>query len=304
MAKRNLHDLQSFVTVAREGSFTRAAALLGVTQSALSQAISGLEARLDIRLLTRTTRSVSPTAAGEHLLQAIGHRLDEIDAELDALTALRDKPAGTVRITCGEHILRTTLLPKLTPLLRDHPDIKLEFDVNYGFRDIVADRFDAGVRLGDTIDKDMVAVPIGPPLRMAVAASPVYFDANPPPKTPGDLLKHNCINMRMQSAGGLYVWDFQRRGQAVNVRVDGQLICNTSPTMVDAALAGLGVAYLPEDEFAPHLAEGRLQRVLDDWCPPFPGYYLYHPSRRQPSPAFLLVLEALRVVGVAGGRQR
>jgi DNA-binding transcriptional LysR family regulator len=304
MARRNLNDLLYFVTVAREGSFTRAASLLGVTQSALSQAIRGLEDRLDIRLLTRTTRSVSPTVAGERLFKAIGHRLDEIDAELDELTELRDKPAGTVRITCGEHILRTTLLPKLAPVLLDYPDIKLEFDINYGFRDIVADRFDAGVRLGDTIDKDMIAVPIGPPLRMAVAASPTYFEKKPVPKVPRDLLKHNCINQRMQTAGGLYIWDFERRGQKQNVRVDGQLIFNTSPSMVDAAVAGLGVAFLPEEEFSPHLQEGRLLRVLDDWCAPFPGYYLYYPSRRQPSPAFTLVVDALRVTGSARSRSR
>ncbi|WBG66528.1 LysR family transcriptional regulator [Pseudomonas citronellolis] len=294
MIKRNLNDLLYFVTVAREGSFTRAAALLGVTQSALSQAISGLEARLQIRLLTRTTRSVSPTAAGERLLQAIGHRFDEIDAELEELTEMRDKPAGTVRITCGDHVLRTTLLPKLTPLLLEYPDIKMEFDVNYGFRDIVADRFDAGVRLGDTIDKDMIAVPIGPPIRMAVAASPAYFAEHPEPANPRDLMSHKCINMRMQSGGGLYVWEFERRGHTLNVRVDGQLTFNTSPNIVDAALAGLGVAWLPEEEFAPHIEDGRLVRVLEDWCAPFPGYYLYYPSRRQPSPAFSLVVNALR----------
>lgn len=294
MIKRNLNDLLYFVTVAREGSFTRAASLLGVTQSALSQAISGLESRLEIRLLTRTTRSVSPTAAGERLLNAIGNRFDEIGAELDELTDMRDKPAGTVRITCGEHILRTSLLPKLRPLLLDYPDINLEFDVNYGFRDIVADRFDAGVRLGDTIDKDMIAVPIGPPLRMVIAASPEYFERHPIPKTPHDLLAHNCINMRMQTAGGLYSWEFERSGKELNVRVNGQLTFNTSPSVVDSAVAGLGVASLPEEEFAPHIEQGRLIRVLDDWCPLFPGYYLYYPSRKQPSHAFTLVLDALR----------
>jgi DNA-binding transcriptional LysR family regulator len=298
MVRRNLNDLLSFVTVARAGSFTRAAALLGVTQSALSQAISGLETRLQIRLLTRTTRSVSPTAAGERLLHAIGHRFDEIEAELDVLTELRDKPAGTVRITCGDHVLRTVLLPRLTPLLHEYPDIRVEFDVNYGFRDIVADRFDAGVRLGDTIEKDMIAVPIGPQLRMAVAASPAYFAAHPIPKKPRDLLNHSCINQRMQTAGGLYVWDFQRRGQQLNVRVDGQLIFNTSPNMVDAALAGLGIAFLPEEEFAPHIEEGRLILVLDDWCEPFSGYHLYYPSRRQPSPAFSLVVDAVRIKAI------
>ena len=295
MARRNLNDLLAFVTVAREGSFTRAAATLGVTQSALSQAIRGLETRLQIRLLTRTTRSVAPTAAGERLANAIGHRFEEIEAELDALTELRDKPAGTVRITCGDNVLRTVLLPKLTPLLREYPDITLEFDVSYGFRDIVADRFDAGVRLGTTIDKDMIAVPIGPPLRMAVAASPDYFDLHPRPKKPQDLTAHRCINQRMPSSGGLYVWDFARRGKHVNVRVDGPLIFNTTPPQVDAALAGLGVALLPEDELADQLADGSLVRVLEDWCPPFAGYHLYYPSRRQPSPAFSLVVKALRV---------
>lgn len=304
MVKRNLNDLLYFVTVAREGSFTRAASLLGVTQSALSQAISGLESRLSIRLLTRTTRSVSPTAAGERLLNAIGNRFDEIDAELDELTKMRDKPAGTVRITCGEHILRTTLLPKLTPLLLEYPDIKVEFDVNYGFRDIVADRFDAGVRMGDTIDRDMIAVPVGPKLRMAIAASPAYFQTHPIPKVPRDLLNHNCINMRMQTAGGLYTWDFDRRGQSLNVRVDGQLVFNTSPSIVDAAVAGLGIASLPEEEFVPHIQEGRLVRVLEDWCPPFPGYYLYYPSRKQPSHAFSLVLDALRWNAPSGAKKQ
>ena len=297
MVRGNLNDLLSFVTVAREGSFTRAAGVLGVTQSALSQAISGLEARLQIRLLTRTTRSVSPTVAGERLLQAIGNRFDEIEAELDNLTQMRDKPAGTVRITCGDHVLRTTLLPKLSALLHEYPDINVEFDVSYGFRDIVADRFDAGVRLGDTIDKDMIAVPIGPPLRMAVVAVPGYFASRGIPENPRDLMNHSCINQRMQTSGGLYVWDFEQGGKQVNVRVDGQLIFNTSSHIVDAALAGLGIAYLPQEEFEPHLREGRLERVLEDWCPPFSGYYLYYPSRRQPSPAFTLVANALRKAG-------
>lgn len=211
-----------------------------------------------------------------------------------SLSALRDKPSGTVRITCGDHIQRTLLLPRLTPLLLEYPDIKVEFDINYGFRDIVADRFDAGVRLGDTIDKDMIAVPIGPPVRMAVVAAPAYFAAHPKPRSPRDLVDHNCINMRMQSGGGLYAWDFQRKDRHVNVRVDGQLIFNTSPNIVDAALAGLGIAWLPEEEFAPHIEEGRLLRVLENWCPLFPGYYLYYPNRRQPSPAFSLVVDALR----------
>ena len=295
MARRNFNDLLAFVTVARERSFTRAAGTLGVTPSALSQAIRGLEEGLKIRLLTRTTRSVATTTAGERLMQAIGHRFDEIESELDALTDLRDKPAGTVRITCGDNILHSVLLPKLTPLLREYSDITLEFDMNYGFRDIVADRFDAGVRLGTTIDKDMIAVPIGPSLRMAVVASPDYFAAHPAPKTPHDLTAHRCINQRMVTSGGLYVWDFKRRGRQVNVRVDGPLIFNTAPPQVDAALAGLGIALLPEDEVAALLEAGALVRVMQDWCPKFAGYHLYYPSRRQPSPAFSLVVDALRV---------
>lgn len=293
--KRNLNDLLYFTAVAREGSFTRAAARLGVTQPALSQAISALEERMQIRLLTRTTRSVSPTVAGERLLQAVGHRIDEIEAELDMLTELRDKPAGTVRITCGPNVLRTTLLPKLTPLLREYPDIHIEFDANHGFRDIVADRFDAGVRLGDTIDKDMIAMPIGPQLRMAAVASPDYFAVHPIPQTPHELTLHQCINQRMVRSGGIYVWDFDQEGGDLNVRVSGQLTFNTSEHIIDAALAGLGIAFLPEEEFGSHIQEGRLVRILEPWCLPFPGYYLYYPSRKQPSPAFSLVVEALRV---------
>jgi DNA-binding transcriptional LysR family regulator len=300
LPRRNLNDLLAFVTVAREGSFTRAAAVLGITQSALSQAIRGLEARLEIRLLTRTTRSVSPTPAGERLMHAIGYRFDEIEAELDALTGLRDKPAGTVRITCGDNVLHTVLLPKLAPLLREYRDIKLEFDVNYGFRDIVADRFDAGVRLGKTINKDMIAMPIGPPLRMAVVGSREYFERHPRPKTPQDLTSHRCINQRMPTSGGLYVWDFERRGRKANVRVDGPLIFNTTQPQVNAALAGLGIALLPEDELMPHIDSGQLVRVLEAGCPPFAGYHLYYPSRRQPSPAFSLVVQALRISSTKG----
>ncbi|MEV8521651.1 LysR family transcriptional regulator [Dyella marensis] len=298
MARRNLNDLLAFVTVAREGSFTRAAAVLGVTQSALSQTIRALEQRLDIRLLTRTTRSVAPTEAGERLAQAIGHRFEEIEAELDALSAIRGEPTGTVRITCADHVLRTTIWPKLVPVLREHPGINVEFDVSYGLRDIVADRFDAGVRLGEAVHKDMIAMPIGPKVRMAAVASPAYFAANPPPKTPRDLLQHRCINQR-QGAGGLYVWEFERKGRELEVRVEGQVIVNTSPLIVAAALDGMGIAFLPEEEFAPHIEEGRLVRVLQDWCPPFPGFHLYYPSRRHPSPAFSLVLNALRFRGEA-----
>ena len=295
MARRNLNDLLYFVTVAREGSFTRAAALLGVTQSALSQSVSGLENRLEIRLLTRTTRSVSPTAAGERLLQAIGHRFDEIETELDALTELRDKPAGTVRITCTDHALKTLLMPKLAPMLHQYPDITLEFDINYGLRDIVSDRFDAGVRLGDYVNKDMIALPISLPLRMMAAASPDYFARHPKPQTPNDLTDHRCIGFRISGNGGLYAWEFERGSRRMNVHVTGPMIFNTSDHIVDAALAGLGIAFLLEDEFAPHIEEGRLLPVLEDWCQPFPGYHLYYPSRKQASPAFRLVVEALRL---------
>ena len=296
MAKRNLNDLLAFVTVAREGSFTRAAAVLGVTQSALSQTIRALEERLDIRLLTRTTRSVAPTDAGERLVQAIGHRFEEIEAELDALTAARGKPAGTVRITCSDQVLRTTIWPKLVPVLRKYPDIHIEFDVSYELRDIVADRFDAGVRLGEAVHKDMIAMPIGPKVRMAAVASPAYFARHAPPKTPGELTRHRCINLR-QGAGGLYVWEFERRGRELEVRVEGQVTFNTPLHIVRAALDGMGIAFLPEEEFAPHLEKGRLVRVLEDWCPPFPGFHLYYPSRKHPSPAFSLVLDALRFRG-------
>lgn len=295
MARSNLNDLLAFIAVAREGSFTRAAAQLGVTQSAVSQAVSGLEARMQIRLLTRTTRSVAPTPAGERLMRAIGHRFDEIEAELDAITELRDKPAGTVRITSGDHVLRTTLLPKLTPLMHQYPDIHIEFDVSYGLRDIVADRFDAGVRMGEEIDRDMIAVPIGPQLRMAAVASPAYWEKHPPPKAPRDLVGHRCINIRFPTHGGLYVWEFERAGREQDVRVKGQVTFNASHHIVAAALEGLGVAFLPEDEFAPHIETGELVRVLARWCPPFPGYHLYYPSRRQSSPAFRLVVDALRV---------
>jgi DNA-binding transcriptional LysR family regulator len=295
MARRNLNDLLAFVTVAREGSFTRAGAVMGISQSALSQTIKALEERLEIRLLTRTTRSVSPTSAGERLLQAIGNRFDEIEAELDALTELRDKPAGSVRITSGDHVLRTILLPKLLPVMHRYPDVRIEFDVSYGFRDIVADRFDAGVRLGESIDKDMIALPISPKLRMAAVASPAYFAKHAAPKVPDDLTRHNCINLRFPSSGGLYVWEFERRGRQVHVRVDGQATFNSTPHLVLAALDGLGIAFLPEDEFAPHIQEGRIVRVLQDWCPPFSGYHLYYPSRRQHSPAFSLVVDALRM---------
>jgi DNA-binding transcriptional LysR family regulator len=298
MARQNYNDLLAFVSVARERSFTRAAALLGVSQSALSHTIRGLEARLGLRLLTRTTRSVAPTEAGERLLASIGSRFDEIDAELDALTALRDKPAGTVRITVGEHAVESILWPKLARFLPAYPDIKVELDVSYGLKDIVAERFDAGVRMGEQVEKDMVAVRIGPAMRMAAVGAPSYFARRPPPQSPQELAAHTCINLRLPTLGGLYAWEFERDRRPVNVRVDGQLVFNSIVPILAAAIDGFGLAYLPEDQVLPHVHAGRLVRVLEDWCPPFPGYHLYYPSRRQASPAFALLVEALRYRGI------
>lgn len=294
MARENFNDLQAFVTVAREGSFTRAAAVLGVSQSALSHTIRGLEARLGLRLLTRTTRSVSPTEAGERLLLAVAPRFEAIEAELAALSELRDKPAGTIRITTAEHAVNSILWPRLAEFLPNYPDIKVEITVDYGLTDIVAERFDVGVRLGDQVAKDMIAVRIGPDMRMAVVGAPTYFLKRSRPQTPRDLAMHDCINLRLPAHGGLLVWEFERDGHAVNVRAEGQWIFNGSTAILRAALAGFGLAYLPEDMTQAHLAEGRLERVLEDWCPTFPGYHLYYPSRRQSSPAFALLVDALR----------
>src|SRR6478609_7133933 len=281
MPRGNVNALQAFLAVARERSFTRAAAKLGVSQSALSHTIRGLEARLGLRLLSRTTRSVAPTEAGERLLRAVGPRFEEIDAELAALSALRDKPAGTIRITAAEHAADSILWPALQRFLPDYPDIKVEIDVDYGLRDIVAERYDAGVRLGEQVAKDMIAVRVGPDLRLAIVASPSYFAARPEPESPRDLVHHNCINFRQPSAGGLYAWEFEKRGRELRVRVDGQLIFNRMPPMLNAARAGFGLACLMDDMVEGDVAEGRLTRVLADWCAPFSGYHLYYPSRRQ-----------------------
>ena len=294
MAHRDFNDLLAFVLVAREGSFTRAAAQLGVSQSALSHTIRGLESRLGLRLLTRTTRSVSPTEAGERLLQTAGPRLDEIEEEVSALSELRDKPAGTIRITTAEHAAHSVLWPNLAKFLPNYPDIKVEINIDYTMTDIVAQRFDAGVRLGDQVAKDMIAVRIGPDLRIAVVGSPAYFARRPPPETPKDLTAHNCINLRLPTHGQLLLWDFEKSGQALNVRTEGQLVFNSSSAILRAALEGFGLAFVPEDMAEPHLGKGRLMRVLEDWCQPYPGYHLYYPSRRQSSPAFRLVVEALR----------
>lgn len=294
----SLNDLLAFLAVARERSFTRAAAQLGVSQPALSQTVRGLEARLGLRLLTRTTRCVAPTEAGERLLRTVGPRLDEIEAELAALSELRAKPAGTVRITATENAATTALLPALAKLLPDYPDIRVEIAVDYGLTDIVAERFDAGVRPGETVAKGMIAVRIGPDMRMAVIGAPSYFARRPRPETPHDLIAHACINLRLPThGGGLYAWEFEKGGRELRVRVEGQLVLNSAALILNAALAGLGLAYLPEEQVRTQLAQGRLVRVLADWCEPFSGYHLYYPSRRQPTPAFALLVDTLRYRG-------
>ncbi len=294
MQRGNLDDLLAFMAVAREGSFTKAAAKLGVSQSALSYTIKELEARLNLRLLTRTTRSVSPTEAGERLLRNVGPRLEEIETELEALGELREKPAGTIRITTLEFAADSILVPKLAKLLRAYPDIKVEIVIDYGLTDIVALRYDAGVRNGEQVAKDMIAVRIGPDARMAVVGAPSYFKGRAEPKKPQDLIGHNCINLRLPTHGGLYAWEFEKGNRELKVRVEGQFTFNSTGPMLNAALAGLGLAYVPEGLVQPHIAKGRLTRVLADWCPPYPGYHLYYPSRRQPSAAFALVVDTLR----------
>jgi DNA-binding transcriptional LysR family regulator len=294
MQRGNLDDLLAFVAVGRERSFTKAAAKLGVSQSALSHTIRELEARLGIRLLTRTTRSVSPTEAGERLLHTVGPRFEEIEAELAVLGELREKPAGTIRITATDYAADTILWPKLAKFLRDYPDIKVEITIDYGLIDIVAQRFDAGVRAGEQVAKDMIAVRIGPDIRMAVVGAPSYFRKRSEPKKPQDLIGHNCINLRLPTHGGLYAWEFEKGDRELKVRVEGQLVFNGTFQMLNAALSGFGLAYVPEDLVQPHLAKGRLKRVLEDWCPPYSGYHLYYPSRRQPSAAFALLVDALR----------
>jgi DNA-binding transcriptional LysR family regulator len=292
--RNNLNDLLAFVAVANERSFTKAAAKLGLSQSALSHTLRNLEERIGIRLLTRTTRSVAPTEAGERLLHSLGPRFEEIDAELAALSELRERPAGTIRITATEYAVDTLLWPKLAKFLARYRDIKVEVISESALTDIVTQRFDAGVRIGEQVAKDMIAVRIGPDLRMAVVGAPSYFRRQAEPKKPQDLINHRCINLRLPTQGGLYAWEFEKGARKLRVRVEGPLIFNGSYQMLNAALAGFGVAYVPEDLTQPHLARGRLKRVLEDWCPPFSGYHLYYPSRRQTTPAFALLVEALR----------
>ncbi|WCM53338.1 LysR family transcriptional regulator [Pseudomonas sp. WJP1] len=297
MTVESYDQLAIFAAVAQERSFTRAAARLGMSQPALSRAMRQLEERLGVRLLARTTRSVSPTEAGEHLLRVIAPRFEEIDSELALLSEFRDKPAGKLRITAGEHSAITLLHPVLAKLLPDNPDLNIEIIVDYGLTDIVAEGFDAGVRLGQQVAKDMIAMRIGPDMRMAVVGSPAYFSRYPRPLIPSDLTVHNCITLRMPTYGGLFLWEFEKDGQELKVRVEGQLVFNNIAMRLEAALQGLGLAYMPEDLVLEHVAQGRLIHVLQDWCEPFSGYHLYYPSRRQSSPAFTLLREALRYEG-------
>lgn len=294
MERQDLNDMLSFIAVAEERSFTKAAAKLGTSQSTLSHTIKQLEGRLGLRLLTRTTRSVSPTDAGERLLKAFVPRLRELEGELEDLMSARDKPAGAVRITLSDHALESVVWPKLRLLLLDYPDIKLELNIDNGFRDIVEERFDAGVRLGESLDKDMIAVRIGPDWRLVAVAAPSYFATHPVPEVPQDLVSHICINTRQSRSGGLYAWEFEKDGRELRVRVDGQITLNSSMAQAEAAAAGYGIAYVPENLVERPIADGELIQVLDDWCPMFTGYYLYYPSRRQNSAAFLLIMNALR----------
>jgi DNA-binding transcriptional LysR family regulator len=294
MPRENFNDLQAFLVVARARSFTRAAAQLGVSPSALSHSMRGLEERLGMRLLTRTTRSVSPTEAGERLLRTVGPRFEEVEAELAALSELRQKPAGTIRITAGEHSAVTILWPKLSKVLAKYPEVRIEINIEGGLIDIAAERFDAGVRLGEQLARDMVSVRISPDLRFAAVGTKSYFAKRTIPRTPRDLVGHNCINLRLPTHGGLWAWDFERGGRELKVRVDGQLIFNNIFQVRDAALEGAGLAYIPEDLARPYLAKGQLVWVLEEWSPPWPGYHLYYPSRRQSSPAFALIVDALR----------
>jgi len=297
MPRANVNDLLAFLAVARERSFTRAAAQMGVSQSALSHTIRGLEERLGIRLLTRTTRSVAPTEAGERLLRNVGHHFDEIDTAIDSLSELKERPSGTIRINSSEYAAETLLWPNLAEFLPHYPDVKVEIWADYMLADIVAERFDAGVRLGEQVAKDMVAVRIGPDERFLVVGSPAYLAGRERPRYPQDLLQHCCINLRLPTLGGLYAWEFEKDGHPLKVRVEGQLVFNALPPILKAALASFGLAFLPQDMVRPHVAAGRLVTMLEDWTPPFPGYHLYYPNRRQQSPAFALLVEALRYRG-------
>jgi len=294
MHKQTASDLVAFLVVAQEQSFTKAAKQLGVSQSALSQTMRALETRLGVRLLTRTTRRVSPTHAGERLLQTVGQRFAEVDAELEAVTALGENPRGTLRLAATENAAATVLWPKLEKFLPLYPEIKIEIVVDVGLTDIVGGRFDAGIRPGETVAQGMIATRIGPDMRMAVVGTPVYFEQYGQPRAPSDLTFHNCINLRLPTHGGLYAWEFEKDGRTVNVHVDGQLVVGSASLILMGARSGQGLAYLPEEQVKSDIEHGSLIRVLEDWCPPFSGYHLYYPSRRQPTQAFSLLVDALR----------
>jgi DNA-binding transcriptional LysR family regulator len=297
MKRDELGDLSAFLVVAEARSFTRAAAQLGTSQSALSHTVRRLEERMGVRLLTRTTRNVAPTEAGEQLVETLRPAFDDIQTRLESISALRQRPAGTIRITSSRRPATTIVMPVARRLMADYPEICIEISIEHKLIDLVAERYDAGVRLGEHLEKDMVAVRIGPEMRMIVAGSPAYFARHPRPLVPQDLTRHACINLRMPTLGGLYAWEFERDGRPLNVRVEGQFICNDVDMIVTAALDGLGLVCLPSDHLAGPVADGRLISVLDDWCPPFPGYHLYYPSRRLASPAFALLVDALRYRG-------
>lgn len=294
MLRENVNDLLAFLVVARERSFTKAAAKLGMSQSGLSHTVRGLEDRLGLRLLTRTTRSVAPTPEGERLLTTIGPRFEEIEGELIALTDLREKPAGTIRITAEDFAIDHVLWPKLRKVLHDYPDIKVEFVIDYGLTDIVAERFDAGVRLGEIVSQGMIAVRISSEQRMIVIGSPDYLERNPAPVTPQELTRHNCINLRLPTHGGLYAWEFEKGGEELRVRVDGQMTCNGITQILTMAVDGYGLGFVPEGLAKPEIDAGHVVQVLGDWCPYYPGYHLCYPSRRQSSAAFNVVVDALR----------
>lgn len=294
MTTRKIDDLQAFVAVARDQSFTKAAARLGITPSALSHTMRALEERLGIRLLARTTRNVSPTEAGERLMRSIAPLLDQIAIEVEALGELRDKPAGTIRITCSDDAIELYLRPKLADFLKTYPDINLELFVDYGFTNVVEERFDAGIRLGEAISNDMIAARISPDWRLAVVGSPAYFEQCPPPATPHELTKHACVNIRHRPSGSIYAWEFEKDGKEFTVKCEGQLVFNSIMHMMNGAIDGIGLAYVPEALAAPYIADGRLKEVLADWCPYFQGYHLYYPNRRQTSPAFTAFIEAMR----------
>jgi DNA-binding transcriptional LysR family regulator len=294
MDRTELGDLMAFLVVAQKRSFTRAAAELGTSQSALSHTIRRLEERLGIRLLNRTTRSVAPTEAGERLVETLRPSFDEIDETLTALSELREKPAGTIRITTNQHAAETVLWPALARLLPHHPDLSVELSIDPELTDIVPERYDAGVRLGEQVARDMIAVRVGPDLRMVVVGAPSYFADHPKPMTPRDLTRHRCINLRLPTLGGLYPWEFEKAGREINVRVSGQIIFNEMRMVLIAAKAGAGLAFVMEDQAEPLIAKGQLELVLGDWCPTFPGYHLFYPSRRAPSRAFTLLVEELR----------